>query len=85
MGKRRCRASCDDGAEGQVAACLVISPHPGPLPEGEGDLWQGQAPVHPFCPERMHCKFRWWSDDAAGKITDLGAASHGHRLLGNGH
>ena len=36
------------------------------------DLWQGQAPERPYCPERLHFKFRWWKDYAGGKITDWG-------------
>ena len=63
----------------EVAVLLPLYPNKGgpfeekPVPAGvDWDLWQGQAPVHPFCPERMHFKFRWWSDYAAGKITDWG-------------
>jgi myo-inositol 2-dehydrogenase/D-chiro-inositol 1-dehydrogenase len=36
------------------------------------DLWQGQAPERPFCRERFHGSFRWWSDYAGGIITDWG-------------
>lgn len=63
----------------EIAVLLPLYPNKGgpfeeqPVPAGvDWDLWQGQAPVHPFCPERMHFKFRWWSDYAAGKITDWG-------------
>jgi len=36
------------------------------------DLWQGQAPEHGYCPQRVHFNFRWWSDYAGGIITDWG-------------
>ena len=36
------------------------------------DLWQGQAPERPFCPQRLHFNFRWWSEYAGGIITDWG-------------
>ncbi len=63
----------------EVAVLLPLYPNKGgpfaeqPVPAGlDWDLWQGQAPVRPYCPERLHFKFRWWSDYAAGKITDWG-------------
>jgi predicted dehydrogenase len=44
-----------------------------PVPAGlDWDLWQGQAPVRPYCRERLHFSFRWWSEYAGGKITDWG-------------
>jgi len=41
-------------------------------PELDWDLWQGQAPEHEFCPERLHFNFRWWQEYAGGIITDWG-------------
>ncbi|MDR1485542.1 MAG: Gfo/Idh/MocA family oxidoreductase [Planctomycetaceae bacterium] len=36
------------------------------------DLYQGQAPVHPYCPQRTHAIFRWWYEYAGGMVTDWG-------------
>jgi myo-inositol 2-dehydrogenase / D-chiro-inositol 1-dehydrogenase len=45
-----------------------------PIPDGlNWDFWQGQAPLHDYCPERCHHKFRWWYDYAGGIMTDWGA------------
>ena len=41
-------------------------------PRLDWDLWQGQAPVHGYCPERVHFNFRWWFEYAGGIITDWG-------------
>jgi predicted dehydrogenase len=44
-----------------------------PVPEGlDWDLYQGQAPVHPYNPHRTHKTFRWWYEYAGGIITDWG-------------
>ncbi len=48
-----------------------FAPQPVP-PHLHWDLWQGQAPVREYCPERVHFNFRWWSDYAGGIITDWG-------------
>jgi predicted dehydrogenase len=37
------------------------------------DLWLGQAPKVPYCEERCHYTFRWWSEYSGGKMTDWGA------------
>jgi len=36
------------------------------------NLYQGQAPVNPYCVERTHANFRWWYEYAGGIITDWG-------------
>jgi myo-inositol 2-dehydrogenase / D-chiro-inositol 1-dehydrogenase len=44
-----------------------------PVPaELDWDLWQGQAPVREYCPERVHSSFRWWWEYAGGIMTDWG-------------
>ena len=42
--------SCEkDGAVGEV---VPVGPHPGPLPEGEGDISSGNSTVNCVCPSR---------------------------------
>ena len=36
------------------------------------DLWLGQAPEVPFCPERIGWNFRWWFEYSGGQVTDWG-------------
>ena len=44
-----------------------------PVPhELDWDIYQGQAPLHDYCPERTTFNFRWWSEYAGGIITDWG-------------
>ncbi len=46
---------------------------PMPVPESiDWDLYQGQAPAHPYCVQRTHANFRWWYEYAGGIITDWG-------------
>ena len=63
----------------QVAVLLPFYSYKGgpfstkPVPPNlDWDLWQGQAPERPYCPERTHFSFRFWSEYAGGKITDWG-------------
>lgn len=44
-----------------------------PPPELDWDLWLGQAPAVPYCPERCHYNYRWWWDYSGGIMTDWGA------------
>jgi predicted dehydrogenase len=45
-----------------------------PVPEGfDYDMWLGQAPMAPYCPERCHFHFRWILDYSGGMLTDWGA------------
>jgi myo-inositol 2-dehydrogenase/D-chiro-inositol 1-dehydrogenase len=37
------------------------------------DLWLGQTPKVPYCPERCHYTFRWWYEYSGGQMTDWGA------------
>lgn len=79
------RTACElvrNGRIGKLREVIVLLPFysakggpfaPQPVPaELNWDLWQGQAPARPFCRERLHFSFRWWSEYAAGKITDWG-------------
>jgi len=44
-----------------------------PVPETlDWDVYQGQAPEHPYCRQRTHQNFRWWYEYAGGIITDWG-------------
>ncbi len=63
----------------QVAVLLPFYSYKGgpfaaqPVPAGlDWDLYQGQAPERPYCRERTHFTFRFWSEYAGGKITDWG-------------
>ena len=42
-------------------------------PELDYEMWQGQAPVQPYIPARVHMSFRWCSRYSGGRITDWGA------------
>jgi len=47
---------------------------PQPVPLGfDYDLWLGQAPWAPYCPDRIHWNFRWINDYSGGMLTDWGA------------
>jgi len=48
-----------------------FQPQPVP-PDLNWDLWQGQAPLRDYCPQRVHFNFRWWQEYAGGIITDWG-------------
>jgi predicted dehydrogenase len=37
------------------------------------EMWQGQAPVMPYCASRVHYNFRWHLAYSGGIITDWGA------------
>ncbi|NLS91199.1 MAG: Gfo/Idh/MocA family oxidoreductase [Planctomycetaceae bacterium] len=41
-------------------------------PKLDWDFYQGQAPERPYCRERTHFSFRFWSEYGGGKITDWG-------------
>lgn len=79
------RLACElvrNGRIGKLRQVTVVLPFwntkggpfpPKPVPPGlDWDLYQGQAPWRPYCPERTHFNFRWWSDYAGGIITDWG-------------
>jgi len=63
----------------RVTAILGKSPTSGPfenLPVPSHlnwDLWLGQAPSVPYCPQRCHRTFRWWLEYSGGQMTDWGA------------
>ena len=45
----------------------------GPVPDHlNWDMYQGQAPVRPYCRQRTHSNFRWWYEYAGGIVTDWG-------------
>lgn len=37
------------------------------------EMWQGQAPLAPYCPARVHNTFRWNLAYSGGRLTDWGA------------
>ena len=41
-------------------------------PQLDWDLYQGQSPLHDYCPQRTHGVFRFWFEYAGGIITDWG-------------
>ena len=41
-------------------------------PQLDWDLYQGQAPVRPYYPQRTHSIFRWWYEYTGGMATDWG-------------
>ena len=82
---RNFRLACElvrNGRIGKLKTVTVILPFYNtkggpfatkPVPqELDWDLWQGQAPLREYCPERVHSNFRWWSEYAGGIITDWG-------------
>lgn len=44
-----------------------------PPAELDYEMWQGPAPLAPYCPARVHNTFRWNFAYAGGRITDWGA------------
>jgi myo-inositol 2-dehydrogenase/D-chiro-inositol 1-dehydrogenase len=36
------------------------------------NLWLGQAPKVPYCPQRANYDFRWWLEYSGGQVTDWG-------------
>ncbi len=43
-----------------------------PPPHLDWNLWLGQAPYVPFCPNRIGWNFRWWFEYSGGQVTDWG-------------
>jgi len=43
-----------------------------PPPHLDWNLWLGQAPYVPFCPNRIGWSFRWWFEYSGGQVTDWG-------------
>lgn len=44
-----------------------------PVPDHiDWDMWLGQAPKVPYCPERGDFDFRWWLEYSGGQVTDWG-------------
>jgi predicted dehydrogenase len=37
------------------------------------EMWQGQAPLAPYCPARVHDTYRWNLAYSGGRLTDWGA------------
>jgi predicted dehydrogenase len=64
----------------KVNAVCGLGPGPtgGPFPTSEPpanldwEMWLGQAPKVPYCPERCHGSFRWFLEYSGGKVTDWG-------------
>lgn len=44
-----------------------------PVPKGlDWDMYQGQAPLREYCPQRTHFNYRWWFEYAGGIVCDWG-------------
>lgn len=43
-----------------------------PPAELDWDMWLGQTPQVPYCPERCDFDFRWWLEYSGGQVTDWG-------------
>ncbi len=43
-----------------------------PPRELDWNLWLGQTPKLPFCPNRIGLNFRWWLEYSGGQVTDWG-------------
>lgn len=83
--QRHFRTACElvrNGRVGKLQQVIVLLPlYPakgGPFPAKpvpstlDWDLWQGPAPERPFCPQRLHFSWRFWSEYGGGKVCDWG-------------
>jgi predicted dehydrogenase len=73
------------GVFGEIKKVKILLPHGNrhrrnvngsstpPPPELDYEMWQGQAPVMPYCVSRVHYDFRWNLAYSGGVITDWGA------------
>jgi predicted dehydrogenase len=71
-----------NGRIGKLQSVIVTVPffntkggpfQPNPVPsELNWDMYQGQTPLHDYCPQRTHHDFRWWYEYAGGIATDWG-------------
>jgi predicted dehydrogenase len=58
--------------------CYTL-PDSGPFPNTDPpahldwEMWLGQAPLVPYCPQRCHGTFRFWLEYSGGGLTDWGA------------
>ncbi len=53
-------------------------------PELDYEMWQGPAPAHPYCEERLHWNFRWIMDYTPGMLSDWGAHHNDIAQWGHG-
>jgi myo-inositol 2-dehydrogenase / D-chiro-inositol 1-dehydrogenase len=66
------------GGKLRATACVGQAKRGGPFPSAEPpanldwDLWLGQAPAAPYCPQRTHYDFRWWREYSGGQVTHWG-------------
>lgn len=74
-------AIAQSGALGDKLDCLISvgSAEKGgpfdnkPAPDHlDWNMWLGQCPEVPYCPERGDFDFRWWFEYAGGQVTDWG-------------
>ncbi len=62
----------------RATASVGSAPRGGPFapkarPAGlDWEVWLGQSPKVPYCPERAHYDFRWWFEYSGGQITYWG-------------
>ena len=83
--EKNCRLACEMVRQGRlgklkrVTVTLGTNPIGGPFITQEPpshlnwDMWLGQTPLVPYCPERCHRLFRWWLAYSGGQMTDWGA------------
>lgn len=71
---KKLKALSSVGSPDFVEANTSHGPFPNAAPPSEldWDMWLGQAPKVPYCPQRCNYDFRWWLEYSGGQVTDWG-------------